>query len=709
LRGERSGLSSVYGFIVIFTLLIAGISVTQTILNSQKAVWDAQDRAKHIEASQQLEHLTLSLTGTSLKIQNVGLVPSQLMYLHQVSQLSSKDQRLGNRLSAGNSLSLPVVSGMQRFALVTSLGNVFWVANGTTPSSLPTVIPVIFDASGLSSLFASATVLTVDGVSYIYSTLPKTFDWSPASVHTYSYVQGFPSGPGSRVGWTNARGISSSRTGNLTAIQPGSVVSYYSLQYLLTVTGGDAVQFIGSPGNDGWYGAGSTGQFTSNYIWNIVSGSRTSLVSYSIDGSSPTSVVRSGSGVYTSVGVTMTTAHAVALNAIVQYQLSVTGGNGVTASGSQTSDGWFDSGSPGMVTTNYAWSVVTGQSRLNLVSWNLDGGANQAVTRAGSGTFTTTPITMNTFHTVNFNSVTQYYLTAQNSVPSGTVPAITISYSYTQSSTTTYGPYSGSVSPGAYSYDTSTYGSHWIVVVNPPAGTLVSTSMSGNVQSTNGVNGNGAIVAATTGNAGCWAYTSGSGYNSLSASGPCGGGPANSAIVYACPNTCPTTTTVNYNSVMVTYTVTNPVSGSASSSSNTYSVSGGVATYTYGVGYSFPGSSSSTFWSATWPSSESYSSNNCSGSSISGNTISGTGGPCTLTTTGSGSYSSSIGASQTGDSWYDSGSSVSLIASASGPFSFSSWSSSSSSLLLIASSSSASTTVTVNTYGRVTASFSVNQ
>ena len=91
--------------------------------------------------------------------------------------------------------------------------------------------------------------------------------------------------------------------------------------------------------------------------------------------------------------------HTGALVAATQYFLTAAGGNGMTASGSQTADSWFDSGTSGTASSNYVWNVVSGQSRNSLYQYNLDGGLCGSNTRLGVGIYTTPSVTMNTYHT----------------------------------------------------------------------------------------------------------------------------------------------------------------------------------------------------------------------------------------------------------------------------------------------------------------------
>jgi hypothetical protein len=1004
LTGSRPGLSSVYGFIVIFSLLMAGIGAAIAIMDSQATVWNAQDRARQIQSNQRDERLTLSLNGTSLIVGNVGLVPSQLLYLYQKNGATSSDRRIDSYLQEGANLTLPVLADMTSFAVITSLGNVFWVSDSTQPPVQPATISITFDASGLDQSYGSAIILSVDSSPYALSSLPKTFEWAPGSTHSYSYVRSFSTGSGSRAGWSSARGLSTTMSGMLAADQAGIVVSTYSQQYFLNVTGGDTILYVGSPSGDGWYNAGSFGQFTSSYSWSTTGGSRQNLYAYSLDEGSPVAVARSGSGTYTSPGLTMAAPHTVAIaavtqkqlvvsggsgigysltsqtndgwydsglalavsskyvwnqiagqsrqdllsftldgtttsvsradignytsptitmnvahtltfnsttqyylsvsggtgtatvgsqtndgwfdsgssaqaqsgyawgvvagqsrsdlysysvdssqattvaqagsgtyttypitmnsyhaltfNAITQYFLAVNGGSsllfagsqtsdgwyndgttiasvttnygwsvisgqsrqnllswnldggvstmvprsgsgtfttqpftmdthhtlnlngqtqyalnavggsGVTFSGSQTGDGWYDSGGAGTATTNYVWGVVVGQSRLGLVSWNLDGGANQVVPRAGSGTYTTASVTMNTFHTINFNSLAQYRLTVQSVVPtSGSVVALLTSATWISAQQSVpvdscfqnglsdweqwfnYGGVTIVSSPVEAPCSYAAFGGGGIDEYVSVPSNAASVTLSAWIDNTGGGLISGTLCGVPNSLNPTILGNSGPGYSFVTATsyyvsggGSCSG-PPQPAIVFAwsCSAACRDdgNTAAGYvDNIRLFYSV--PQSGSTQSTANTYTLSGSTVTYSYGIGYGFPSGSTSTSWSTAWPSGESYSSSTCSGAIVSGSTISGsTSAACSLTTTYSGSYSQTLGASPTGDGWYDSGTTLSISASASGPFSFSSWSAPAG--ITVSLPSSASTTALVNAYGAISCSFNINQ
>ena len=428
---------------------------------------------------------------------------------------------------------------------------------------------------------------------------------------------------------------------------------------------------------------------------------------------------------------------------------------------SPTGDGYYPAGTGVQIAVPNVWNVVAGQSRSNLVSYSLDGGSPTSITRSDSGNLVYS-LTMNSPHTMTLNSVMQYYVNMSSSVPaSGSTGALTVSYNYVGSSTNPQAAVNPSFSGGVLSPWTPTTTCNECTAPGCQGGDQV-TASTGEVfletlaacSTTEGYEaGAVAEIQQTLQNPPSGVtYTSMTFSMSVSMYDYYVYGPAAYAAVClwvaggteSCTTTSGTLTAtwsgsttavptifaeavssgMFYNGLdgiaiaeayltgaswSVTYT--GPISGATSSGSNTFSVSGTTTTYSYGVGYNFPSGSTSTSWSASWPTTEAYSSNTCTGVGSTSNPIAAspasTSAVCILTTTRGGSYPITF-TSPTGDGWFDSGVGVSLSTAPSGPFSFSSWSASSGGLV-IASSTLASTTVTVNTYGTITANYSVNQ
>jgi hypothetical protein len=683
--------------------------------------------------------------------------------------------------------------------VVTSLGNVFWEkpALAVQQQTLGTTVQMTFSASGASN-FGTNPVVVVDGTSYTYTQLPMTLTWFVGTQHTYAW-QTLPQGTGVRLGET-VTGFATAISGTITSTSTGAIAAAIVSQYLLTVSGGSGISVSpASPTGDGYYSSGTSVQITTNYVWSQVAGqSRQDLVSYSLDGVSPVSVVRAGSGTYTTV-VTMSQPHTLTFNPVTQYYLTVSGGNGLYYStASPTADGWYDSGQTLTVSSNWVWNTTAGQSRTAIQNWQL-GGVNQNPSRAGSGTLATSIITMNTYHNVKFVSTTQYYLTLATATPSGSVSGLSVGYSYLAATTSVLQtascgkgyPVSGPCSailPSAVStsnqgllvvYDTAmnsgvgqcisqssmkpsdTLGSTWtnggyacevytatVWYANPPsngADTITCPavslySLSCSVSEVRGASttvsysGNGG-TASTSPSVGSLSWSTGAYvFNPFQAS--CGGNcagfdwnnnaptiPSSSTgftfpwTFAVCPDGCPSynyqygETDIYWNEIgFVASALTLTSSGSVTTSSSTYTVSGSTVTYSYAFSYSFPSGASGRQLQFTLPTGETYASISCGTTTTSGQTVTigdSAIGSCTsftVTATASGSGTASQSGSQTADNWFDAGTSATIQATASGPFSFSSWSGSGT----IANVNLVTTTVQMSSYYTVTANFNIN-
>src|SRR5437899_3647718 len=209
-RRRKQALSSVYGFIVVYTLIVVGLGAFSAVMYANANLESSHQRAGQIDSMRHLEHLTLTLSPGSLIVLNDGLITSQLAYLHLTYPSTSTDSRIATTLSVNSTLSLQVSPSVSRVAVVTELGDVFWTGGaGGGPFT------VTFDAAGLSASLSNGTLAIVDGTSYSLSQLPKTIACAGRTVHNYSFTVGFASGEGSRVGWSDTSGLVSASAGRL--------------------------------------------------------------------------------------------------------------------------------------------------------------------------------------------------------------------------------------------------------------------------------------------------------------------------------------------------------------------------------------------------------------------------------------------------------------------------------------------------------------
>ena len=118
------GISSIYGFIMIFLLSMASLQVWSSAVGSLTEIQAASDQSHQIDQMQGLEHLDLSTADGNLTVTNDGQVPSTVEFLRLVDQNGSSTVAIGRQLAVGSSFQTPVRAGYS-VEVVTALGNVF--------------------------------------------------------------------------------------------------------------------------------------------------------------------------------------------------------------------------------------------------------------------------------------------------------------------------------------------------------------------------------------------------------------------------------------------------------------------------------------------------------------------------------------------------------------------------------------------------------
>ena len=128
MKQERKGISSIYGFIMIFLLSMASIQTWSSAVGSWSQLQTASDESHQLEQSQSLERLSLSLSGGNLTVTNDGQVPSTLDYLRLVGPNDSKTFQISDEVAVGGSVLVHLSGPEGAVEVVTSLGNVFVLA-----------------------------------------------------------------------------------------------------------------------------------------------------------------------------------------------------------------------------------------------------------------------------------------------------------------------------------------------------------------------------------------------------------------------------------------------------------------------------------------------------------------------------------------------------------------------------------------------------
>jgi hypothetical protein len=146
------GISSVYGFIMIFLLSMASIQTWSSAVGAMESIQGASDQSAQVEQLQGIEHLALSLSGSNLTISNDGQVTSTIEFLRFVQPNSSRTLRLDAAVDVGGSLVEKVPEGYTVEA-VTSLGNVFVLSGASDPLGSIWTSPAASAVSGNNQLF----------------------------------------------------------------------------------------------------------------------------------------------------------------------------------------------------------------------------------------------------------------------------------------------------------------------------------------------------------------------------------------------------------------------------------------------------------------------------------------------------------------------------------------------------------------------------
>lgn len=182
---RRKGISSIYGFIMIFLLSMASIQTWSYAVSSMASEENAAAQQQQVQQLQSIEHLSLYESDGNITITNTGQIPSTVEVLRYVGPNNSRTVDVDAALPVGSSITEPAAPGYT-VQVVTSLGNVF----AYSPSSDPGVsywsgtVP----EGGMSNLqiFQSPYLQG----SFYLSDGPSVFAFSSSGVAEWSFDSG---------------------------------------------------------------------------------------------------------------------------------------------------------------------------------------------------------------------------------------------------------------------------------------------------------------------------------------------------------------------------------------------------------------------------------------------------------------------------------------------------------------------------------------
>jgi len=160
-------------------------------------------------------------------------------------------------------------------------------------------------------------------------------------------------------------------------------------------------------GDNYWYDANSPVSVALNGVWGRAAGTGSRLLSFSVNGAGQTEVSSTSPTSVLSLA-SISSPQSIVATPMTQFFLNASLGslNSITGPSIPGDAGWYDLGTSVASTYNHSWDLSGNQSRLNAISYSIDG-VTSLLPREGSGTFTVTT-NMSQPRTLTIESVTQF-------------------------------------------------------------------------------------------------------------------------------------------------------------------------------------------------------------------------------------------------------------------------------------------------------------
>jgi hypothetical protein len=131
---RRGGLSSVYGFIMIYLLVIASLQAISISFSSSESAMAAAQRADQVAQQRSLEHLQVRIAqGGNVTVTNDGLIRSVLSVLLVQGRSGATALPIQESLAVGAFVEVDPGTRASSVAVVTSLGDVFTSSQAGSP------------------------------------------------------------------------------------------------------------------------------------------------------------------------------------------------------------------------------------------------------------------------------------------------------------------------------------------------------------------------------------------------------------------------------------------------------------------------------------------------------------------------------------------------------------------------------------------------
>ncbi|MDG6925612.1 MAG: hypothetical protein JRN09_03570 [Nitrososphaerota archaeon] len=182
---RRRGISSIYGFIMIFLLSMASVQTWSYAVSSMASVEGASAQQHQVQQMQSVERLTLSESSGNLTVSNTGQIPSTVQFLRLIGPNDSRTIPVDETLAVGSSLveAVPLADTVQ---VVTSLGDVFTFSPPPDPGSSVWSGAMLSGGQDNAQVFQSP----YDPSSFFVSYGPSVYSFSSGGLQQWSFDAG---------------------------------------------------------------------------------------------------------------------------------------------------------------------------------------------------------------------------------------------------------------------------------------------------------------------------------------------------------------------------------------------------------------------------------------------------------------------------------------------------------------------------------------
>jgi hypothetical protein len=237
-------------------------------------------------------------------------------------------------------------------------------------------------------------VLTVDGINYGVTDLPKSFWWDNGSTHSFSYLSPLlVSANTKQYVWNSTSGLSNAQSSSITVTTSGSITGNYKTQYYLAVKT-DPIGIAAVVG-EGWYDMTSSVVLTAPVVQNYTFGYWDLDGASQGNGNNPITTTMNAPHTATAhyVFSNPLTVHIQPTSATINLGQSVTFTSTVEGGTSPYTYQWYLNGNPVSGATSNGWIFTPSTTGIHYVHLQVtDFSNNSAQSETARVTVTTTPV-----------------------------------------------------------------------------------------------------------------------------------------------------------------------------------------------------------------------------------------------------------------------------------------------------------------------------